>query len=632
MSAVFGYWSRSGNRKPLPVLKKMASSLSHKGKETAGLKAFPEIGLGNRLFLSTPESYFETLPLETSDGLILTYDGRIDNREDLIEMIGIDTCCDHNRPITDADIIIHAFRKWGKDSFGKLIGDFAIVIWDQKDKRLHCVVDPMGYRPIFYSVLDKGDFIFASEIKALLASKLFHPKPNELFVAQYLLATPLKNDHTGYSNIKKISPGHYLCVTEENLQNVSFYSFNNVKSVYFKRNNEYADAFKSLFVKAVTSRLRCNKDVGIALSGGLDSSSICSVAQAYTNKEIHTFSAIFPNLPDEERKLIDERDYVCLLLKKYPALAKCFIRCDTLSPLQHIDFMLKHIDNLFWGVNLYISLALYRAAKEKGITVFLNGLDGDTVVSHGLELFPDYLFKGKWYKMAKNFKMYCSFCNINALNPINWWKLVLAPIIKPILGKIYTEFYYENLKLLSKDLKTNCQLKQLLRDNLHTFKNSHLYHVEAISSPVFPYVLEIENQLASSVGIELRSPFLDRRLIEFCLGIPVDEKLQQGRSRFVLREAMRGFLPSKIRLRYSKGNLGVNFARNFLEKDVKRLHILKYINHIKPFVNPAHTNNLPQDIAKTTRYGLNNPLQQLQNIIRIFQLEVLGRWLHKLDE
>ena len=165
-----------------------------------------------------------------------------------------------------------------------------------------------------------------------------------------------------------------------------------------RSDEEYAEAFVERFTEAVRCRLRSTFPVGSLLSGGLDSSSIVVTARkllAETDAPtLHTFSAIFPSLPEEDLKRIDERPFMAAVVA-LGEMSPHYVHADTLSPLSDLDRVFWHEDEAVLAPNLYIHWALYGAAQQEGVRVLLDGIDGDTTVSHGLEYLSELARTGR---------------------------------------------------------------------------------------------------------------------------------------------------------------------------------------------------------------------------------------------
>ncbi|HYO45512.1 MAG TPA: asparagine synthetase B, partial [Gemmatimonadota bacterium] len=168
MSGVFGLWRLDGRPVAQAACDEMSRLLAHRGPDGFGVWSDGPLGLGHRMLRTTREAEREIQPLATADGdLVLTADTRIDNREALIVALGLRGL--PREDITDADLILASYRSWGERCAEHWIGDFALVIWDSRTRRLFCARDPFGVKPLYYHYTPGRIFAFASEVEALLA-------------------------------------------------------------------------------------------------------------------------------------------------------------------------------------------------------------------------------------------------------------------------------------------------------------------------------------------------------------------------------------------------------------------------------------------------------------------------------
>lgn len=274
MSAIAGIYYLDGQPVDPADLGRMLETLAHRGSDRVGVWSEGHIGFGHRMLWTTPESLQEQLPLVNQTGdLAIAADARIDNRDELIAALGL-----MDRPsdkITDSQLILAAYEKWGDRCPEKLLGDFAFAIWDGRSQRLFCARAPMGVKP-FYYYRSSRLFVFASEIKALLCLVEVPRLLNELKVAYHLALLFEDQAITFYQNIWRLLAAHSITIGCEETQIRRYWSSDPTREVRLHSDQEYAEAFREIFTEAVRCRLRSAFPVGSTLSGGLDSSSIAS--------------------------------------------------------------------------------------------------------------------------------------------------------------------------------------------------------------------------------------------------------------------------------------------------------------------------------------------------------------------
>ena len=563
MSGIVGIYYLNSQPVEPEKLGLMLDTIAHRGSDGANLWHQDNVGFGHRMLWTTPESLLEKLPwCDRATDTVITADARIDNREELISSLGIKTPAEK---ITDSMLILEAYQKWGIDCPQKLLGDFAFAIWDGRQRQLFCARDPMGIKPFYYYQSPRV-FAFASEIKALFCLPQVEKKLNELKVAYQLSGFLEDQEITFYQNIYHLPSAHSLIIGDRGEQTQRYWAFDPHSRIKLGSDEEYTAAFKELFNESVKCRLRSSFPVGSTLSGGLDSSSITCTARNLlegSNQQLHTFSAIFPNLSESNLKQIDERYYMDAV-KREGNIQAYDVRADLLNPL--LDWLWQDEEPII-SPNIYIHEGMYDCAQQHGVRVFLDGVDGDTTVSHGWGYLTHLTYTGNWYRLyreisatAKNFRVsrksigrkYC-------LNPL------LSEPYEQIKDKLFDRCDYGSLinPAFAKRMKLSQRIRALAPEPLITTARKE--HLSCLTTGLYPYAMEITDKATVPKSIEARYPFFDRRLMEFCLAIPLEQKFRQGYPRAILRHAMEGVLPPEVQWRLSKAKLGSNFHRNLVQ-------------------------------------------------------------------
>jgi asparagine synthase (glutamine-hydrolysing) len=645
MSAIVGLYHLDGRPVDCLDLDRMAERVAHRGPDGGAVWQDGAVGLGHRLLWTTPESLTETQPRVARGGdLVLTADARIDNRDELIAMLFPD--CRVPEEISASELIQAAYERWGEACPEKLIGDFAFAIWDRRRQTLFCARDPMGVKPFYYYSRPGRLFAFGSEIKALLDLPGVPRHLNEMMVACHLVGFYEDPVATFYQEIFRLPAAQSMSVTPEGMRFHVYWSLDPTRELRLGSDAEYAAAFRELFTEAVRCRLRSAFPPSSTLSGGLDSSSISCVARDLLKadgplpgddrRRLHTVSAIFPGLPQEDLSRIDEREYINSVVAMGD-VEPHFVRADQLSPLTEVDRVLWHEDQAFFAPNLYMHWALYGAAQRQGARIFLDGIDGDTTVSYGYGYLTELARAGRWRTL---------FTEITALgmrHQVSRRRILRQYCAEPLV--------LEPLRRVRRGWQRTVRLRQ--RDEAFALAGSDIdpefarrvgvaEHTEAIlaarpkqritartehwsslTCPLYPYTLELADKAAAACGIEPRYPFFDRRLMEFCLALPPTQKLSQGWSRVVLRRAMEGILPRKVQWRVDKGNLNRNFRRKLWECDRE---VLEDVMLREPQGLLGRYVNITALRETCGRYTANS-LLPTSVALRVYSVVVLGRWL-----
>ena len=630
MSAIVGIYYRDQRPVKLGHLQRMVDILTHRGPNGSAIWCDESIGLGHRMLWTTPESLLEKLPL-TKGNLAITADARIDNRDELISALQLNHCPPDK--ITDSDIILAAYQEWGETCPKKLLGDFAFAIWDGRTQTLFCAKDHMAIKPFYYYSSPKI-FAFASEIKALLCLDEVPCELNEVRVAEYIAGRFEDRTLTFYKGIYGLPAASSLVVSPNKSKLNNYWSLDPTKEIQLGSVQDYAEAFLEIFKQSVECRLRSAFPIGSTLSGGLDSSSIACTARdllkTADREPLHTFSAIFPDLPEGDLKNIDERPYVDSVAAMGNIHAH-YVRADLSGPLPDLENLLWHQEEPFPPPNLYMHLAIYKSAQKQNVRIILDGTDGDTTVSHGLGLLPEAIRTGQWRTLLSET---AAFSNRYKLP---YWKTLIKygvrPAIPQLSKKIESIFKEQNspyslerYPFINPDffqricLGDRISVASQTRASANTARENH---IAGITSPLFQLALDINDKASATYGLEPRYPFFDRRLIEFCVALPADQKLRDGWTRAVLRHAMEGILPAKIQWRLGKGNLSSNYRRKLLEYERETVEkaIYESSNVIESYTNTAR---LRSELDK----HINNPMES--NAMAICAAVTLRTWLETI--
>jgi asparagine synthase (glutamine-hydrolysing) len=319
MGGIAGLWHFDGAPVYQPLLERMAAPTKHRGPDGIGYWLGAAKGMINFHFWTTPESVGETQPLVDETGnLCLTLHGRVDNRDELIAaLMARDVLL---RTSSDAEIILRAYQVWGEQCPQKIIGEFAVAIWDEQQQQLFCARDISGWKP-FYYYHDRHQFVWASEFPPFFQVEGVPKEPNEKAVAEYLGYTMLSMPETLYRDIMCLPPAHTLVVTRQSAQIQRYWGLDSIQDVRFRTDAEYAERFLELFQDAVRSQLRVHGRLSATLSGGLDSSSVVSVAVPLLGEALQDFEVFALCFPG---KAYDETGYIQDVVDKWHLNARLF--------------------------------------------------------------------------------------------------------------------------------------------------------------------------------------------------------------------------------------------------------------------------------------------------------------------
>ncbi|HII84297.1 MAG TPA: lasso peptide isopeptide bond-forming cyclase [Methanobacterium subterraneum] len=575
MSAITGIFYRDGRLVNNNQIKKMNDVLSHRGPDGSNVWCEGSVALGHQMLWTTSESLKEELPFEEED-LVITADARIDNRNELSEKLGIPDIED----VSDSYYILKAYKKWGEKCPEKLLGDFAFVIWDKKKEILFCARDHMGVKPLYYYLSDVA-FFFATEIKALFCFEEVPCKLNELKLAHFMMDVYSDNaekELTFFKNIFRIPPAHAIKLNPALSQIRRYWELDRNLKIELDSEKDYITKFLEIFTEAISCRLRSAFPIGFELSGGLDSSSVVSVAKKILEKDdksqINTFSLVYPDIPESDES------YYINKLEDLGGIKAHYLRGDIIGPLENIENILWHQEEPFFANNRSVFWNLYEIMAKENIRVLIGGQEGDSTVSHGFNYLKGLTTSLNWYKLIKEIQKNSKSQNRDSLTIfkqsvllrlfpqkfVNFWMIFSRK--SPILN-ILDKKFVDNLKLKQVFLKYNCNIFLKAR-------NAKEFQYLDINSGIHQSLLEVYDRTTANFFIEQRYPFYDKRLIEFCYGIPTEQKIRSGRGRIILRKAMEDILPREIQWRFDKNNFSPVLKKNLLKYEKQYLEKIIY--------------------------------------------------------
>lgn len=500
------------------------------------------VGIGNKLFCTTSESFSEKLPAYNQSKTILySVDARIDNRDYLIRKL--DICSiknfDNKEVITDSNLILWAYEKWGENCVDYLIGDFAFVIWDKNAEKLVCGRDRLGVRPFFYYNLN-STFVFASEVYALTNSLNFYKEPNLQAVKSHLYHFGLRDySETMYKYIYSLAPGSIMTIQNKRLKIRRYWHPENIKINHSLKLSNVKHEFLSLLKEAVECRLRSAFPIGFELSGGLDSSSVvCLADKIKTEQKKLSFSCVYENYHCDEKDFID-------IVNSQTKIKNFIFKANKIDYKNRFDIKFNYKMSPEWPIYLPTtdSFPFTDMMQKHGVRVVLTGEGGDQVTQGSEYQLIDYLMHFNWlqfYRELRNNQFAKGYIKRFLIAPM------LSKNMKNLLKKLYFKQDAKQKKLNISEIKDifhfgDFKYKAFYEDlisvsgTLHSSWSDHnVYHSRGI------------------YGLEFRHPFLDSRLIEFALTVPAKYKLNNNISKIMLREAMKEILPEKIRTRNDK--------------------------------------------------------------------------------
>lgn len=643
MSGLVGFFGLGGEPARADRLRQMVDAIAHRGPDGTEVWTDGTVGLGHAAHRTTPEAHAEVWPLVDEMGrTVLVADARIDNREELIQRL-------RPRPtpegvITDALLIRTAYERWGNECAAHLIGDFAFALWDVDARRLFCARDAVGVRPFFYAYRPGRSFAFGSEIKSLFPVPTVSRAVNEDRVADYLSATVTDAEATFYRDVRRLPPGHALEVTPDGLRTWAYWELEPEREISLPSDEAYVEAFLERFDEAVRCRLRSSAPVGTYLSGGLDSSSIAVTARDLRSEEkgpLPTFSTVYDRFPS-----CDERTYMNAVLAE-GGFDPHFFSGDDVNALHHLEALLTVHDEPFFAPNLATRWAELSHIRSMGIPILLDGHGGDEVISKGFGRLHELARSGQWVSLAREtwgvsrihdgglgarlWGTYAWHYGVQPWMESHPWAQRMQGWMCQARGYLSSRHSHrgpqdgENQSILSPLLEDDRDVDargRRIRDRESAVSATRGQHYASLVAPIQGLGLEVLDRTVRAFGLELRFPFLDRRLVEFCLALPADQKRRHGWGRYVLRNAMQGRLPDRICRRHSKTDFTGHFTTGLVsEKMSLRALFLDLRSKGNDYVDQSAVTKL---MAGLEDLGPKTPTQV---VFRLWRCAVLAKWL-----
>ena len=530
--------------------------LKHRGPHGNDVLPADRVALGHCHFWTTPEEQGERQPLSLA-GLPfrIVLDGRLDNREELFARLSIPPA--DGKLLSDAALVLHAYDRWGEKCFEYFIGEYALVIFDERRTSLVCARDSLGDRTLFYSV-HGSQVVIASEARAVAEANGLVDSLNENAVAHYFARKAPQDGQTLYKDVFELLPARAMLVDVSGQRVWRYWQPDLSRKIHGRSNEDYAGEFRSLLEESVRCRLRSNAPVGVLMSGGLDSTSVaCLAARLIAPNPLTTISYVFDELHD-----CDERQYIDAVSTKWNTRS-IQIPCDDAWPLKDWNTW-PHNPNYPEG-NPYRLLKerAYARARQEGLRVVLTGGFGDHLYGAGVEWLADLMVEGRFMEAGRELGLYLRYAGLHWLLDAGYLQRVARRWLNVIPSTRRIK-----LKRPAPPWMTDSMNRQVLEISPESERDLFPYGNLLGSMAALSSSAEIFH--ASCHGIELRHPYRDRRLVEYVLSLPADQLYYHNTNKRVLRSAMKDILPEVVRTRLQPTSLGALFLRG-LNREKERL-------------------------------------------------------------
>lgn len=543
MCGIAGIYQFDGDRVEASLLERMGDEIAHRGPDGTGICLDQEVGLVHRRLKIIDLTDKAAQPMTDNSGhLTISYNGEIYNYVELrkeLEGEGYSF-----RSGSDTEVILAAYVKWKEGCVKRFNGMFAFALWDRRERRLFCARDRFGQKPFYYHH-SSTRFAFASEIKSLLSLPEVTREANLALIRDYLTLGLV--DHTletFFAGIRKLEPATWLIVDRQGIISERYWAIRMSDNVEGSRPTTHqSQEFLEILTDAVRLRLRSDVPIGSCLSGGIDSTSIVCLIHSLispSHKERlgeyqKTFSAA------SELPALDERPFIHLVTAETGAEAHIVYPSSAMF-LEEMDKLLWHQEEPFSNSSVYAQWCVFKRAAEAGVKVMLDGQGADEQLCGYRKFSYFYLRELLSRKAVSRFlkegilslKNISFFSGVDFRHSLRYFKLGerwqgLSNLIRPQLLP---------LEETNVPIGWNGSLSQRILLDMRRFS--------------LPSLLRYEDKNSMAFSLESRTPFLDFRLVEHLARLPLNFKIGNGWTKYILREALKGVVPEKIRQRRDK--------------------------------------------------------------------------------
>ena len=532
------------------LLDKMCRVITHRGPDEQGAVVAGRAALGMRR-LSIIDLKSGQQPIYSEDGnLAIVFNGEIYNYRELktkLEARG------HKfKTSSDTETIVHAFEEYGADCLQHLRGMFAFAIWNKRDESLFVARDRVGKKPLFYALTERGNFVFGSEMKVLLAHGEISEEIDFPALDAYLTFGYVPEQFCIFKNVYKLLPGHFLTFKNGEIKTRKYWDFDYRKVSGIKTEAEYIEILREKIKDAVKVRLISEVPLGAFLSGGVDSSSVVAMMSQILDAPVKTFSIGF------NEDSFNELKYARVAAEHFQTEHHEFIVTPDL--VETVDELVWHFDEPFADSSALPTFMVSKMARDY-VTVVLSGDGGDELFAG----YTRYVVDRKRSGMA-NLPSFVRR-NLRAVSESlphgakgrNYLYNVSLDALDRYIDSISQYNALRKKSLYSKDFQSRlngnsgASVYRNIAESVSTGNAiDNLLYLD--SKTYLPGdILTKVDRMSMAASLEARVPLLDHELIEFVTQIPPDLKMKGFETKYIFKKAMEGIVPKEILYREKQG-------------------------------------------------------------------------------
>lgn len=554
MSAFAGLLSAQAIPAELP--EHFASALDAPGLEQPRHWSHPGLHFTHRLRITAPEDRQDHQPALRHDvPLVLVFDGYLINRVELIEALALPR---EARDWADSSIAFEAMARWGERGPERMLGDFALVAWNLADHSLLLARDAVGQRPLYYHEGD-GLFAFATNPAALLAVPGIDRELDEDYFVAQLSDLPVAENGTHYKHLRLLPAGSVAILRSGRLKQRFYWTPEQRTELRLPREEEYVEAARELFERAVKDCLRIEGPAFSSLTGGLDSSAVSVTAVKHLPGNALTTITCLPDAgqqpPDSDHHFMSERRYVASICEQTPGLQPLFFNApvqhrwdtDWLGMFQLTGAPWRNVMNLAW-----MGSARDHIRQQGGRVLLVGALGNVTLSWDGQGTLTGLMREGRWLKAFQESFALARTSGHNATVARQIWRSTLAPFAPDIVqrwkAKLHagsSAFEWGHQSPIEPAIKARIRTEEGARRrkqmaSMASWQLRQEWFRERQSA------LQASGLVRALHGFEVRDPMADRRLLEFCFSLPDSLYLQGGITRLLARRVTADRLPGEV--------------------------------------------------------------------------------------
>lgn len=523
----------------------MTLSLLHRGPDNYGTHAVAPISLGHTRLSIIDLSPTGGQPMISDDeNWVLTYNGEIYNFMELRKELVNNGVFFRGR--SDTEVVLRSFERWGTAALRRFKGMFALAIWNKEKQELYLARDLFGIKPLYY-IQQSQSFIFASEIKSILASCRVDRKMNITALHEYLYYGTALGSDTMFEGIKKLLPGHYLTVGKGKFSILPFAALADTEEI--KETVPIAtEEVRNRLEHAIASHMVSDVPVGVFLSGGIDSSTITALASRHCPERLKTFSVGF-DFAKGKNELSKARE-----VAEYFGTEHNELHIGAPNITETIEELVRCHDEPFGDA---ADIPLYLLCKQlKGsIKVVLQGDGGDEIFA-GYRRYNILSFESAWRALAQvgNWAGPLLPLSPTSHRLRRFCQAMSQPDGSLRMALLLTEeaLHLPPTRVLTKAART--YIEEFSPFRRYTEIHEQFKHLDPVQRMLFidchillpDIFLEKVDKSTMAHGVEVRIPFLDRDLTRYVMGLPSTMKVRRGQKKWLIRHAMRGIVPDNI--------------------------------------------------------------------------------------